>query len=233
MKQKKKNFLLLIAFILIAFTAYFFRPYDMQTAKNFLKETGYSSYYMRRLNMFKNSPQYKDSIVFLGDSITELLNLNELLPNKRINNRGISGDTAQGVLKRLSEVLLLRPRKLFLLIGTNDISYGVPQKEIADNIRQIITELQEKTPSTKIYVESLFPTNFSKFHRSDYPNSKITALNEDIKKIAAEKNCTFIDIHPLLLRDGELDENFTVDGLHLNNSANAKWLEFLAPYLDE
>ncbi len=167
-------------------------------------------------------------ILFLGDSITEGCNFKELLPFQVIN-RGIAGDVTFGVLNRLDEVISLRPRKLFLLIGINDIGSGIGTGAIAGNIRQIISRLHDGTPETKIYLQSLFPTR----GRTERPNSRIQELNAELKDIAEEMNCTYIDLYPLLLIDGELGSEYTLDGLHLTGLGYNRWLDFLRPYLDE
>ena len=38
-----------------------------------------------------------------------------------IKNRGIGGDTTDGVLARLDEVIYFQPEAVFLLIGINDL----------------------------------------------------------------------------------------------------------------
>jgi len=60
-------------------------------------------------------------IVMLGDSLTEWGNWHELVPEHRVINRGIAGDTSSGVLDRLQEVIERRPKVVFVMIGTNDI----------------------------------------------------------------------------------------------------------------
>ena len=79
------------------------------------------AHYEEMVKMFDDMHEDSGGIVFLGDSITEFLNVDEFLPSYHIIKRGIAGDTTSGVLRRLGEVIALKPRKLFLLIGTNDI----------------------------------------------------------------------------------------------------------------
>ncbi|MBQ7217266.1 MAG: hypothetical protein IJS39_14920 [Synergistaceae bacterium] len=187
-------------------------------------------HYAERMKEFQAMPRTEGSIVFLGDSITDLLDFGEVLPSYHIINRGISGDTTSGVLRRLGEVISLRPRKLFLLIGTNDLGHDIMPAPIARNIREIVSRVQEKSPSTRIYLQAVFPTR----HDRSRPNALIQELNAEIKAIAQEKHCTFIDLYPLLLdAEGLLAEEYTLDGLHLSDSGNAKWMAHIVPYLDE
>ena len=127
-------------------------------------------------------------------------------------------------------MISLRPRKLFVLIGTNDIGMDIWTAPIARSIREIVSRVQEKSPSTKIYLQAVFPTR----HDRSRPNTLIQELNAEIAAIAHETHCTFIDLYPLLLdSEGLLAEEYTVDGLHLSDSGNAKWLAYVVPYLDE
>ena len=67
-----------------------------------------------------------DRAVFLGNSITDGGEWNELLANPRVKNRGISGDRSSWMLDRLDLIVGGQPRKLFLLIVTNDLAAGIP-----------------------------------------------------------------------------------------------------------
>src|SRR5262245_42410399 len=80
--------------------------------------------YDRWRTQFDILPPPHDSIVFLGDSITELCHWSELLQNPSVLNRGIGGDTTQDILNRVDQIYRLRPQKLFLMIGVNDLIQG-------------------------------------------------------------------------------------------------------------
>ena len=188
------------------------------------------TYYTKKVKEFNAMPRESGRIVFLGDSITDYVNFDEVLPSYRIINRGIAGDTTSGVLRRLGEVISLRPAKLFLLIGTNDIGQDLWTAPIARNIREIVSRIQAKSPQTRIYLQAVFPTrNFA-----SRPNTLIQELNAEIRAIAEDLHCTFIDLYPLLLdAEGELAEEYTLDGLHLSDKAVAEWMAYVVPYLDE
>src|SRR5215207_538395 len=82
-------------------------------------------------------------IVMLGDSLTEWGNWHQLVPEYRIINRGISGDTSSGVLDRLQEVIDRRPKIVFVMVGTNDIGLQVPPNVLLSNLREIVARLQK------------------------------------------------------------------------------------------
>jgi len=59
--------------------------------------------------------------VMLGDSPTHWGEWSELFPGKSISNRGIAGDEIRNVFSRLASVYQLKPKTIFLMMGTNDL----------------------------------------------------------------------------------------------------------------
>ena len=129
------------------------------------QEQKHSTFYYQRATLFEALPTSKSDIIFLGNSITNGGEWAELLGNPHAKNRGISGDTTQGVLDRLSTITKGKPSKIFLLIGTNDLSRGKSVDEVAKNVEKIVERVKRESPATKLYVQSVFPVNpkFNKF----------------------------------------------------------------------
>ncbi|MCF3110561.1 GDSL-type esterase/lipase family protein [Niabella sp. CC-SYL272] len=185
--------------------------------------------YALKVDQFKAFPNSSKDIVFLGNSITAGVDWTELLQNPLARNRGISGDITFGVLERLHEVTEGKPQKVFILIGTNDISRNVPDAVILDNYKRIIRQIKQESPATKIYFQTVLPVN------SDVPPKKnhygkdehIAAVNEGLKKLGREEGITVIDLHPHFLKDGKLDKTLTYDGLHLNINGYRLWAKIL------
>lgn len=160
--------------------------------------------------------------MFAGDSITEGYPLSELFPSEIvIYNRGISAITSSALLKHLkTQVLELAPRKLFLLIGTNDLGKGIPISRTARNIEKICRETSEYLPEVSIYVLSVYPVNETSAYIDligKRRNKDIIDLNRAIKDAIADiKACRYIDLFDHLLVGNNLKENYTYDGLHLS-----------------
>ena len=78
---------------------------------------------INRLEIFEevNEISKPGKIVFLGDSLIDFFPIQDFFPRVKIYNRGIAGDTTKDLLKRLDNVIELKPSKLFLQIGTNDL----------------------------------------------------------------------------------------------------------------
>ena len=103
-------------------------------------------YYNTKVASFeKENPTLSGAdVVFLGDSLTDGCDLEKYYPEYSSVNRGISGDTTDGLLNRLKvSACDVDPKAVVLLIGVNDISSGVKPNELSDNYEKIITGLKE------------------------------------------------------------------------------------------
>jgi lysophospholipase L1-like esterase len=80
-------------------------------------------------------------IVMLGDSITEGAPWSLILPCRSVVNSGLSGDTSEGVMDRLGDIIRLKPRAVFLMIGANDIGFRTRTEKTAENILVISNRL--------------------------------------------------------------------------------------------
>lgn len=77
-------------------------------------------YHFQRRSLFDVLPLHSSDIVFLGNSITDGCEWAELFENRHVKNRGISGDRSGWLLERLDSIIAAHPKKLFLMIGTNE-----------------------------------------------------------------------------------------------------------------
>jgi hexosaminidase len=182
------------------------------------------------LSMFRACPDTKGAIIFLGNSITEGGNWEEIFQMDNILNRGIGGDVTAGVLARMDEIVRHEPSKLFICIGTNDLARGVEIPDIIANYEAIIETVREASPETVIYVQSVLPVGEKVFFGHD--NGKIKSLNEEIIKMCAEKQITYIDLYTGFTdSNGYLDPQYTNDNLHLLGGAYLVWKDKIAQYV--
>lgn len=198
------------------------------------RQATHSTYYEQRVSHFRSLPAKKKCVIFLGDSITDGAEWGELFSSKKVLNRGISGDTSAGVLDRLDEVIRHQPKKIFLLIGINDIARGASVEAICHNIFTILEHIQEGSPETQIYVQSILPVNdrFTKFPGVMKRASLIPLVNQVLEENAAQRRYTYIDLHSRMTDgSGRLREEFTNDGLHLLRPAYEHWAEAIRTYL--
>jgi lysophospholipase L1-like esterase len=183
-------------------------------------------HFRKRLQEFSGAPLACGQIVMLGDSLTELNDWEEAIPgNAGLRNRGISGDTSDGVLARLDEIIASQPRAVFLLIGTNDLWTDNSAAITVSNIARTADRIRAKSPETMVIVQTVFPVRKVAWERNpDTANEKVRAINALLKRQSRAGRFLLLDTYALLVdRGGKLNAAYTSDGLHLNEAGNAAW----------
>ena len=107
-------------------------------------------FYYRKLDWFNDNPVEKDDIVFLGDSLTDWGPWDEIFPDYPIKNRGIGGERVKGLYRRLDNVVIGQPAKIFLMIGTNDLPHLMFHNDsyILNYYRLILAKIHSVSPGT-------------------------------------------------------------------------------------
>lgn len=195
-----------------------------------IESTDENPAYPLRKSVFEQLPKSKGAIVFIGDSITDGNEWSEYFPNELILNRGISGDTTNGVLERLQDVIDLRPSKIFLMVGVNDLYKGRNVDSIAENYKRILEKLHNELPTTDVFIESVLPVN-EELLVSNVTNKDVVEANGKIKKLAFDYGMTYIDLHSLLVTKKGLSTDFTADGLHPNGKVYSIWADAIKKYI--
>lgn len=182
----------------------------MQKKQQELLYAAYQMHYQDRINLFKEENKHASDIdvVFLGDSLTELYDVETSYPEYKVLNRGIGADTTFGVEKRLKEsVYDANPKITAMLIGANNFD------TMLDNYENILVSFKENAPEMKVILLSL--TSMTKDWGRN--NNKAKKNNEAIKEYATKYSYTYIDLYNPLLDEStnELNLAYTTDGGHL------------------
>lgn len=186
--------------------------------------TNTSSESNARSALFNMLPINENDIVFLGDSLMARCEWNEAFNNQQIKNRGISGDTTIDIQKRLESIQA--PDKVFLMVGINDLLKQRTVESTFIDYKKIIENIQIKSSSIDIYIESLLPTNMKSI------NLKIKDLKSLLKKYADKNNIIYIDLYNAFLdNENLLRKEYTFDGVHLTNTGYLLWIELLSDYI--
>ena len=116
------------------------------------------------------------------------------------------------------------PKRLILLIGTNDLVYEKDVEYINKNIKKIVEQIKKKRPYTKIYIESLYPVNntddekIDKDKVKDRKNEDIKKINNNLKEYCKKNKYTYINMYDELTdKDGNLKLDYTKEGLHMSD----------------
>ena len=195
------------------------------------------TYFLNRDELFESLPIDSNSIVFLGNSLTQSFELAELFQNLKVKNRGIMGDAVKGVINRIGPIVRSNPKKIFIEIGINDLGAGVPKDTVLVRYKFLVDTLKAALPQTKIYIQSLFPTeihnqNFETYCTKEV-NRDIVAINKALSEFAISRKVIFIDTYSSFVLDGHLNSKYSVDGVHLNGAAYKLWTQILKPYVNE
>jgi len=190
-----------------------------------------------------DSPRHKElvklaqaggvDLMFIGDSITEFWQrpagktiwATNFAPLKAANF-GISGHATQNVLWRLQngELEGIHPKVVVLLIGTNNM--GDKPADIALGVKVIITEIQQRSPGTRILLMGIFPRS------ADVTNSfrtKTKETNTILETYASPDDPTqviFLDIGEKFLNaDGSMNKDLMPDTLHPSEKGYQVWAD--------
>jgi lysophospholipase L1-like esterase len=165
-----------------------------------------------RYEMLKQATR-RPCAVMLGDSLTAGVPWPELTDCPGVANYGWNGDSSEGVLYRLNEIILLHPRVVFLMIGANDILNGTSAAEAAANVRAIVDRLEVK--GIAVIVHPVVPIVGSE--------PRVEELNRAICRSLEGSQSRIIPL-PIDLEDLR-------DGLHLGPTGAAKWHDTIKPLL--
>ena len=189
----------------------------------------HNAYYDTRRAAHDEEGLQQGAIVFLGNSITDGGEWAELFNNRHVKNRGISADRSGWLLDRLDPIINGHPKKLFLMIGTNDLAVGIAPEEVAANVEKLLDRFAEESPWTKIYVQSILPVNGvdtkAKPKNHWKKGAEIIETNKLLETLCeGRKNVMYVDVYSALVDEkGMLDKQYTNDGLHLMGEGYLAW----------
>ena len=147
----------------------------------------------------------------------------EKYPDITLINASISGDTTQGALNRLSGVIERhQPDAVFVELGGNDGLRGFNPATIADNLEQIITQLQQQ--DAKVALSQVrIPPNYGPRY-----NEMFTSL---FPEVAEKKSVPLI---PFFMEQIIVDDDLMQgDGIHPNREAQPLIADIMEPHLLE
>lgn len=149
--------------------------------------------------------------VFYGNSIVyEGGDWSERLGGTRVRNAGFPGVRLVYLLEHLdAEVLSYEPSFCIVMAGINDFLHAAEPEAVLSPYSQLIATLE---------AESIQPIIVSTLHvRGDLEvNRRVKAFNMELKQMALQRRCFFIDANAELAPNGELIGEYTRDDIHLN-----------------
>lgn len=184
--------------------------------------------------------------VFAGSSLMEMFPINKLLQEHSdstvVYNRGIGGFVSRELLEALDVCVIdLKPAKIFINIGTNDLSdSNIPISELMENYDKIISQIEARLPETTIYLMAYYPVNYEAADENMKEclkirnNEKIRTANAEVKKLAEKHGQRYIDINKNLMDEqGRLRAEYTIEGLHINEDGYRAIYDEMIAYVKE
>lgn len=167
-------------------------------------------------------PDFSDArILMLGDSLTAYANWNLLFRNLDVINYGVEGDTAAGLLERVSKPRITN-KTIFIMIGINDIMNHGDIDDICNNIAKVVDILGS---DNDVFLQSTLLTRVSRL------NAQVRQLDDCERYLCENHKCKYIDLNSDVSEGGRLPDNLSIDDVHINITAYKVWAKALLPYI--
>ena len=191
---------------------------------------------------------YFDSAVFLGDSLTQGLQIYDTgLPNAHYcayrgvgPNAVVNGTTCtriDGVQEVPLEALAsYAPKSVYILLGTNVLTQDTDYTSFLNYYSLMLDNIRALLPDADIYVQSITPVrpevSAGAGHSGMY-GARFIRVNNDLAALAVEKGCYFLDLWEVLAdANGDLKAEYAQpDGYHLLPEGYAAWVSYLRTHV--
>lgn len=155
--------------------------------------------------------------IFAGDSLIRNWDVERYFPYLKTENRGVDGCTLE---QCFSQVKSDENTSVVLLIGTNNLTHEI--KDVEPLVEEYI-QLVESFQVQRIFCISILPKN-------DFPNEVINQMNKRLEEeLQSHKNVIFVNVYNDFYWNGEINPEYTLDGVHLS----AKGYELLTYHLSK
>ena len=193
-----------------------------------------------------NKTAQKGQIVFAGSSLMEMFPVEKLLRERGVDvtvyNRGIGGYVTREMLDNLDVCVTdLQPRRVFINIGTNDLSNAsISLEELMGRYDEIITAIEQQVRGVRIYMMAYYPINYDAAEDFMKPcllvrtNEKIAEANKLVEQLAMKHGQRYIDVNRGLKDEqGRLKAEYTIEGMHIKEDGYRAIMDDLIPYVTE
>ncbi len=175
--------------------------------------------------------------VLFGDSLLQFFPIATYFPKEVMYNCGCQGATTDLLLHlQPYAVRNYDPSRVILLAGTNDLNdeWRFDRLEIAFNIYKLITIMRNHNPSLQVIVISPLPIREETMKCDARDNVQLRLLGDEIRNNCEEfTNTYYVNMYPFFLdAKGQLKQELTSDGLHLNEQGYALFASLLREYIE-
>lgn len=187
-----------------------------------------------------NQTCVKGAVVFAGSSLMEMFPVEAFAREEgpdfpTVYNRGLGGWRTEDMLATLdAQVTGLMPRRVFINIGTNDLSdAAVTIDALMARYDEILRRIEEEVPGVELILMAYYPINYDaaaenmKACLRIRTNERIREANEAVEALAKRHGARYMDFNaPLTDEQGRLKAEYTIEGMHIKEAGyRAIWPE--------
>lgn len=167
----------------------------------------------------------KADIVLFGDSLIYYGDFASVFPDKVVCNLGLRGDTLHGMKNRVGQVTLLKPKKIYLMAGINDVASNTIF-EFREQYESLLNTLIAQNSKANLIVCNMLPVNDEGFTIS-CNNNQVIRCNDVIASLCVQNGLYLINLFAVYEQNGKLPKEMTIDGIHLFPKAYNRWYNAL------
>ena len=127
----------------------------------------------------------KNIVAIVGDSMLKNVQGFKLSNNEnRVVVKSFSGAKTTCMLDYIKPSITRKPNMIIIHCGTNDLKDN--QHQILENVNELVNVVARSSSDTQIVISGVIS-------RNDNLNTKINAINDELKRLCNERNLRFID----------------------------------------
>lgn len=196
----------------------------------------------RHAAVTKLAADRKASLVFIGDSITQMFGgephdrsqpgkdvWEKFYAKRSVANLGFGYDYLENTLWRLrhGELDGAKAKVVVMHIGTNNAGKNTPE-EIALGVGTLLDEIRQRQPQAHVILMAIFPRG----PKPDAMRAKLDTTNKLLAQFASAGRVTFLDIGAKFLQpDGTITREVMGDFLHPSAKGYEIWADAIEPLL--
>ena len=156
-----------------------------------------------------------------------------------VANLGVNGYTSADLIAdELPQLDALRPELVSLLVGVNDVVRGIPDAEYAANVALILEALADRLPADRIVCvatpDYTRTPRGAEYGDPDLQSDRIVRINAVLREACEMRGMTFVpEIFEISQRATDEPSLVAEDGLHPSGEQYGRWVEAIAPVVEE
>ncbi len=172
----------------------------------------------------------RPTLLFLGDSLVEWGDWDELLPGHRVINRGRAGERVEELAARLPAELQAAPDADHILImsGTNNLL--MDDRFFPQILATMLPRIRDLCPDAPVTLHSMTPMRLDWF-----AGERIDKANRMLRRVAGDTGCRYLDLAAAFAdrcRPG-IGSCFLDDNIHLSEHGYRVWARALRDHLEQ